>query len=126
MSAPAAAWRFLVDENLPRSLVVDLIALGHVAAHVSDVGLRGAKDPDVWALAQASTVELTLITGDKDFATILAYPPPHAGIIVVEVPDIMPPDQRKQLILRQLATMAGQSLANTLVILEPGRVRIRR
>ena len=52
--------------------------------------------------------------------------PPHAGIIVVEVPDTMPPDQRKQLILRQLATLAGQSLADTLVILEPGRVRIRR
>jgi hypothetical protein len=29
----------------------------------------------------------------------------------------MPPDQRKQLILRQLATLAGQSLADTLVTL---------
>jgi predicted nuclease of predicted toxin-antitoxin system len=124
VSTPAALWRFLVDENLPRSLVVDLLALGHGASHVSDVGLHGAQDPIVWAAAQSS--RSTVITGDKDFANILAYPPPHAGIIVVEVPDIMPPDQRKQLILRQLATMAGQSLANTLVILEPGRVRIRR
>ena len=124
MSAPAPAWRFLVDENLPRSLVSDLGALGHTASHVYDLGMGGAKDPIVWARAQIGT--WTIITGDKDFATILAYPPPHAGIIVVEVPDTMPPDHRKQLILRQLATMAGQSLADTLVILEPGRVRIRR
>jgi predicted nuclease of predicted toxin-antitoxin system len=80
VSAPATAWRFLVDENLPRSLVVDLLALGHEAMHVNDIWRRGAKDPDVWALAQASMVELTLITGDKDFANILAYPPPHAGL----------------------------------------------
>ncbi len=113
-----------MDENLPRSLVSDLVALGHTASHVYDLGMGGAKDPIVWARAQIGT--WTIITGDKDFATILAYPPPHAGIIVVEVPDTMPLDQRKQLILRQLATMAGQSLANTLVILEPGRVRIRR
>ncbi len=126
MSAPAVAWRFLVDENLPRSLVVDLLALGHVAAHVYDLGMSGAQDPIVWAFAQLSPLTLTLITGDKDFATILAYPPPHAGIIVVEVPDTMPPEQREQLILSQLATMAGQSLADTPVILEPGRVRIRR
>jgi hypothetical protein len=41
-------------------------------------------------------------------------------------PDTISPDQRKQLILRQLATMASQSLADTLVILELGRVRIRQ
>jgi predicted nuclease of predicted toxin-antitoxin system len=124
VSAPAPAWRFLVDENLPRSLVSDLVALGHTASHVYDLGMGGAKDLIVWARAQIGT--WTIITGDKDFATILAYPPPHASIIVVEVPDTLPPDHRKQLILRQLATMAGQSLADTLVILESGRVRIRQ
>jgi predicted nuclease of predicted toxin-antitoxin system len=113
-----------VDENLPRSLVPELLALGYVAGHVHDAGMSGMKDPDVWAAVQGGN--LTLMTGDKDIANILAYPPPHAGIIVVETPDTMPPDQRKQLILRQLATLASQSLADTLVILEPGRVRIRR
>src|SRR5260221_2280911 len=68
----------------------------------------------------------TIISGDKDFATILAYPPPHVSMIVVGAPDTNSPDQRKQLILRQLATMASQSLADTLVVLELSRVRIRR
>jgi len=53
-------------------------------------------------------------------------PPPHAGLIVVEVPDTMPPAVRKRIIVRQLVTLAGQSLANTLVIIEAHRVRVRR
>jgi hypothetical protein len=36
------------------------------------------------------------------------------------------PDVRKQAILRELATLANQSLENALVILEIARVRVRR
>jgi hypothetical protein len=45
---------------------------------------------------------------------------------VVEVPDLMPLETRKQLILRQLSTLAGQALDDLLVIIESGRVRVRR
>ncbi len=121
---PPLVWRFLVDENLPRSLVPELTALGHVAEHVYDIGMAGAKDPAVYAYAQAH--QATIITGDKDFSNIRVYPPPHAGLIVVEVPDTMPPDARKRVIVRQLATLAGQSLVDTLVIIEAHRVRVRR
>lgn len=121
---PAPTWRFLVDENLPRSLATDLQALGAVAEHIYDVGMGGAKDPAVYAYAQAH--QETILTGDKDFSDIRAYPPPHAGLVIVEVPDTLPPETRKRVILRQLATLAGQSLANTLVIIQPGRVRVRR
>lgn len=117
-------WRFLIDENLPRSLTSELTALGHVAEHVHTINMGGAKDPAVYAYAQ--THHLTIITGDKDFSDIRVYAPPHAGIVIVEVADTMPPDARKQMILRQLATLLGQSLADTLIILEPGRLRLRR
>jgi predicted nuclease of predicted toxin-antitoxin system len=86
--------------------------------------MRGAKDPVVYAYAQSQ--QATIITGDKDFSDLRACPPSHAGIVVVEVPDTLPPDARKRIIVRELGTLAGQSLANTLVIIEPGRVRIRR
>jgi predicted nuclease of predicted toxin-antitoxin system len=62
----APAWRFLVDENLPRSLASDLTARGFAAEHVYDLGLGGAKDPAVYARAQAQRA--TIITGDKDFS----------------------------------------------------------
>lgn len=121
--------RFLVDENLPRSLVPELVAAGHAAEHVRDIEMGGAKDPAVYGYAQTHTQ--TIITGDKDFSNLRAYPPPHAGIVVagivvVEVPDTMPPVVRNRLILRQLATLAGQSLADTLIIVEAGRLRVRR
>jgi predicted nuclease of predicted toxin-antitoxin system len=119
-----AEWQFLVDENLPQSLAADLVALGARAVHVLDLGMRGAKDPAVWAEAQSR--RLTILTGDKDFANIRAYPPPHAGIIVVEVPDTLPPTERKILILRELRMLVGYAFANLLVILEPGRYRIRQ
>lgn len=121
---PSLTWRLLVDENLPRTLVSDLIALGHYAEHIYDLGMGGSKDPAVWMYAQSHG--LTIITGDKDFSDLRAFPPPHAGIIVVEVPDTLSPAQRKRLMLRELALLAGQLLDNTLVIIEPGRVRIRR
>lgn len=122
--ASRSGWRFLVDENLPRSLTADLRAAGYGADHVYDLGMAGSKDPAVFAYAQAQ--HLTIITGDKDFSNILMYPPPHAGLVVVEVPDTMLPDARKRVLLRQLATLRGQSLENALVIIEAGRVRVRR
>ncbi len=99
-------------------------AAGYGADHVYDLGMAGSKDPAVYAYAQAQ--RMIIITGDKDFSNILAYPPPHAGLVIVEVPDTMLPGARKRLILRQLATLSGQSLESALVIIEPARVRIRR
>lgn len=121
---PVSQWRFLVDENLPRSLAMDLQNLGYTAEHVYDIQMGGAKDPVVYAYAQSQ--HAILITGDKDFSNILAYAPPHAGIVVVEISDSLPPDARKRAILRELAALGGQSLENTLVIIELGRARIRR
>jgi hypothetical protein len=45
---------------------------------------------------------------------------------VVEVPDTLPPTKRKILILRELRMLVGYAFANLLVILEPGRYRIRQ
>ena len=67
------AWRFLVDENLPRELAVQLQAAGYVAEHVVDVGLRGHSDAEVYAYAQAEGA--TLITLDTGFGNLLQYPP---------------------------------------------------
>jgi predicted nuclease of predicted toxin-antitoxin system len=47
-------WRFLVDENLPRSLASELAARGYAAEHVYDIGLGGAKNPAVFAHAQGA------------------------------------------------------------------------
>ena len=58
--------RFLVDANLPRSLVGTLIAAGHEVEFARDVGLASASDEHI--AAHARETQAVLITRDLDFA----------------------------------------------------------
>ncbi|HVB74645.1 MAG TPA: DUF5615 family PIN-like protein [Ktedonobacteraceae bacterium] len=127
MSLPASSsspWRFFVDENLTHLLAPRLLAEGYFADDVRDVGLQKHPDSDIWAYTQAHSE--VLITKDKDFADIRAYPPPHPGIVIVDVPDVLTVATLVQLIIGGLASLAGQSLTNAVVTISPGRVRVRR
>jgi len=121
---PASSWLFLIDENMSATLVAALRTNGYTAEHVYDAGLQGQLDTLVFAYAQAH--QEVLITGDLDFSDIREYRPPHFGIIVTRLPNEMPQAERIQEILNALTTLQGQSLLNTLVIVEPGKIRIRR
>ncbi|HZQ99021.1 MAG TPA: DUF5615 family PIN-like protein [Chloroflexota bacterium] len=58
--------RFLVDAQLPPALARWLAERGHVAEHVSDVGLQAADDRILWD--HAVSVGAVIITKDEDFA----------------------------------------------------------
>ena len=118
-------WKFLIDEDMPRSTAHVLRQAGHVAEDVRDVGLRGHRDQQVFDYAQ--TRELDLVTADKDFSNILNFPPgTHAGIIVVRVPDELPTQKVDQELMNSLAELRDERLTGLLIIVEVGRVRIRR
>lgn len=121
----AGKWRFLVDENLPLLLVRQLISAGYEAEHVRDVGLASQDDTAVFAYAQ--THHLTIITIDKGLSSIMLYPPPHAGIVSVRLPERVPIVERVRLIIAELNDVAGQGIATlaNLIIILPGRVRVR-
>jgi predicted nuclease of predicted toxin-antitoxin system len=119
----SSGWAFLVDENTAKSLAFALRAAGYVAEHVYEVGLQGYPDTEIFAYAQAH--QRTIITADLDFAQIPHFPPPHFGIMVLRLPDTMPTNELAREVLNALAQLAGQSLANTLFIAEPGRIRKR-
>ncbi|GAC1589641.1 MAG: hypothetical protein NVS3B21_06450 [Acidimicrobiales bacterium] len=57
--------RFLVDENLSPALAASLVADGHDAVHVNDVGL--SQRPDAQILGWAARQDRTVITADHDF-----------------------------------------------------------
>lgn len=122
--SPVSSWAFLIDENMSVTLSLRLQAAGYIAEHVYDVGLQGRLDTSVFAYAQAH--HQTIITGDLDFANIREYKPPHFGIIVARLPNETPLAERIQQVMNALTTLAGQDLANTLVIVEKGRIRIHR
>lgn len=93
------SWRFLVDEDLPRSTAVALRQAGHTAEDVRDIGLRGHTDQAVFEYAQS--VGAILVTADKGFANVLRFPPgSHAGIILVRVPNELPTREVNQELLR--------------------------
>lgn len=61
--------RFLIDENLPRSLKHSLRDLFPDSAHVSDLELLGAPDTEIWERAKA--FNFAILTKDKDFAEMV-------------------------------------------------------
>jgi predicted nuclease of predicted toxin-antitoxin system len=114
-----------VDENLPARLIDLLRSEGYDAEHAYDVGLRARPDVDVFAFAR--TAAATLITQDHDLERDTGqFPLPHSGVILIELPQHWSRENKMQRILAALRSMAGQSLRNTLVIIEPSQVLVRR
>ncbi|MEW6089081.1 MAG: DUF5615 family PIN-like protein [bacterium] len=118
--------RFLIDEDLPRSIGDLLRNYGHEAVDVRDIGLRGAKDLKIAAYAKRE--KLCLITGDFDFSDIRNYPPSqYTGLIVLSIPK----DATARFINNLLEGFLIQDrlvsqLYGRLAIVEPGRIRIRK
>ncbi|GBC97831.1 hypothetical protein HRbin17_00326 [bacterium HR17] len=118
-------WRFIVDESMPRSTVLELRRVGYWAEDVREVSLRGADDDTVFHYAQ--TQQATLVTADRDFEDIRRFPlGAHYGIVVVRVPDVLPTWIVNAELLKALQQLQGQPLHGALVIVELGRVRVRR
>ena len=61
---------FLVDTNLPPSLAVALVALGHEATHTKDHGLEQATDRLIWKHAMDENA--CIVTKDEDFVLLKA------------------------------------------------------
>jgi predicted nuclease of predicted toxin-antitoxin system len=121
---PKSSRAFLVDENTSRTLASTLRAEGYSADHICEAGLRGHSDFDVFAYAQAHGQ--TIISGDLDFANIVQYSPPHFGIIILRLPNKTPTADLIQEVQNALNALAEQSFVDTLIIVELGRVRVRR
>src|SRR6058998_2415958 len=117
--------QLLVDEDLPRSLVRELQKAGIEAQHILDLGRRGRSDDEVLALARSQ--ELTLVTGDVGFGNLLRYPlDSHSGIVVARFPNELPAESTNAAIVRALLELTSEEVRGSLIIIEPGRVRIRR
>jgi predicted nuclease of predicted toxin-antitoxin system len=117
--------RFLVDEDMPRSLARALREAGFEADDVRDVGLRGKPDERIFAYAMEHS--LAILTGDLGFGNILRFPPnDHAGIIVCRFPNEWSPSKINEVVLTGVRSFIAEPLTASIVIIEPGRVRVRK
>lgn len=112
-----------LDENLPASL-------GEVfAAHDHDVDTVIAEElvghPDAEVAAAAAAENRLLITLDKGFGDIRAYPPgTHPGILVLRLADESAAAVR-QAVTGLLAHHRLDDLTGAVTVLHHGRLRIR-
>jgi predicted nuclease of predicted toxin-antitoxin system len=73
-----------LDENIPASTALVAVDIGHDVATVIGENLIGATDADV--LSASTRDERILVTLDRGFGDLRAYPPgTHGGIVVLRV-----------------------------------------
>lgn len=88
-----------------------------------DQGLRGADDEVV--LRAAVGEQRILVTMDRDFGNVVAYPPEQtAGIVVLKVPGRASRVLLLTLIKAFLDVVSEQEIGGRLWIVEPGRIRM--
>jgi predicted nuclease of predicted toxin-antitoxin system len=109
---------FLLDENMPRKILTALRVAGYDATRVYEAGLRSQPDRVIFAAARAQ--HMTIITFDTDYLNQLAFPPPHAGIIVLRFfPRDTPIPVLIAAVLKAVAQVADLDISNRAYRLEP-------
>ena len=115
--------KFKIDENLPDELSQLLLAAGWDSLTVVEQQLGGAQDPQ---LAQVCRDEgRIIVTFDRGFANIRAYPPGQtSGMIVFRLRS-----QDKHHVLetaeRLVVVLSQREIRNELWIVSESRIRIR-
>jgi predicted nuclease of predicted toxin-antitoxin system len=75
--------KFLVDNQLPASLVRFLVQRGFEAEHVLDLKMDEATDHAIWRHAAAR--QMTLISKDEDFVYLASQPDAAAQLVWVRI-----------------------------------------
>lgn len=82
--------KFLADECTFTQTIRLMKDLGLEVERIQELGMTGVKDPEVFQRAQE--LKAVLVTNDKGFGDVRAYPPSaHHGVIVLK----MEPDPQK-------------------------------
>ena len=92
---------------------------------VRDHGLRGHDDTDVFRFAQQNAA--VLISEDLGFANLLRFPlATHSGIVIGRFSSKLSTTAIAKEVVSAMSMFKAEDLHGALVIVEIGRVRIRR
>jgi len=117
--------RFLIDEDLPRSLAEALRRPGLDARDVRDVGLRGHSDEAIFEFAVAQA--MVVVTADVDFGNVLRFPQDrHHGIVVARFPNETPIAELNAAVVAAIESLRTSDLEGAVVVIEPMRIRVRK
>ncbi|MBI3583099.1 MAG: DUF5615 family PIN-like protein [Nitrospinae bacterium] len=117
--------KFIVDEDMPRSTAVVLRNKGFYVLDVRDCGLRGKSDDDIFRFAQQ--VGAIILTGDMGFGNLLHFPiGSHVGIVIAHYPNEVSVSELNKQIIKAFDNLTEEDFKGNLIILEPGKIRVRR
>lgn len=117
--------KFVIDEDMPRSTANVLKTRGYEVFDVRDYGLRGKSDEEVFRFAQ--TENAVILTGDLGFGNLLRFPVgSHFGIVIAHFPNEISTSELNGQIIKEFDNLTETDFRGNLIILEPGKIRIRR
>lgn len=115
----------VVDEDLPRVIDKMLEDLDWEVKDVRDVGLRGKSDKEVINFARKD--KAVLFSADWGFANILNFPPQnYYGIVILNFPNEASTGFIAEEAQKALLKLSLENLKDYLIIIEPGKIRIRK
>lgn len=114
--------RFLIDADLPYSLVEALSRHGHEAIHVRDV-LGSATDEEVFDYANKN--ECIIVTRDLGFAGDFMMKKGF-GLLLIRLPYYFAANKIKKVFNEFLKEIDVNELVNSITVLELGRYRIKK
>jgi len=117
--------KFVIDEDIARSTGILLADAGHEIIDIRDQDLRGAEDERIFRFAQSKIA--ILLSGDVGFGNLRKFPlGRHHGILIVHFPNELPVQEISRQLIQALNTLKDTDLSKNLIIIEPGKIRIRR
>lgn len=114
--------KFLIDNALSPQLARGLLATGHDAVHVRDLGLGAAEDEIIFNLARAEG--RVIVSADTDFGTLLAERQESKPSFILYRRVADEPQQQLAILLENLASIL-EPLESGSVVIEQRRIRIR-
>jgi predicted nuclease of predicted toxin-antitoxin system len=116
--------RLLTDQDVYSKTISFLRSAGHDVVTAAELGLSRAPDSEILrASTQAGRI---LVTRDLGYGPLVAADSLAAPVFILRVMSLKMLEPIHQELLRSLTEHASQNLNGAVVIVEPGRHRIRR